>query len=170
LLYSAEEILSLALLPPLTVESTFQSPGPHDQGEDMSTPSKNRLRVSSKPGRSIFQCLCSSQLSQLSKHPSVPMAPPRSSSIPQYLWLLPALPSSLSNYGSSQLFQHPSIPMAPPSSSSIPQYLWLLPALPASLSTYGSSKLFQHPSVLIALPASLSTYGSSLHFSPHPLP
>ena len=107
LLYRAEESLSLALLPPLTAESTFQSPGPHAQGEDMSTPSKNRLRVSRKPGRSVVQCL----------------------------WLLPALPAlpalsaSLSTYGSSQLSQHPSVPMAPPSSPSIPQYLWLLLAL-----------------------------------------
>ena len=104
LLYRAEESLSLALLPPLTAESTFQSPGPHAQGEDMSTPSKNRLRVSRKPGRSVVQCL----------------------------WLLPALPAlpalsaSLSTYGSSQLSQlsqlsqHPSVPMAPPSSPSIP--------------------------------------------------
>ena len=73
LLYRAEESLSLALLPPLTEESTFQSLGPHAQGEDMSTPSKNRLRVSSKSGRSVVQCLC----------------------------LLPALPASLSTYGPS---------------------------------------------------------------------
>ena len=73
LLYRAEESLSLALLPPLTAESTFQSPGPHAQGEDMSTPSKNRLRVSSKSGKSVVQCL----------------------------WLLPSLPASLSTYGSS---------------------------------------------------------------------
>ena len=53
LLYRAEESLSLALLPPLTAESTFQSSGPHAQGEDMSTPSKNRLRVSRKTGRSV---------------------------------------------------------------------------------------------------------------------
>ena len=116
-LYRAEESLSLALLPLFTAESTFQSPGPHAQGENMSTPSKNRLRVSRKPGRSVVQCL----------------------------WLLPALPAlpalsaSLSTYGSSQLSQHLSILMAPPSSPRIPQYLWLLPALPTSLSTYGSS-------------------------------
>ena len=100
-LYRAEESLSLALLPPLTAESTFQSPGPHAQGENMSTPSKNRLRVSRKPGRSVVQCL----------------------------WLLPALPASLSTYGSSQLSQNPSVPMAPPSSPNIPQYLWILLAL-----------------------------------------
>ena len=109
LLYSAEESLSLALLPPLTAKSTFQSPGPPDQAEDMSTPSKNRLTVSSKPGRSVVQCLCSSQLSQ---HPSVPMAPPSSYSIPQYLWLS----------------QHPSVPMAPPCTSHpIPYPKLLLP-------------------------------------------
>ena len=92
LLYRAEESLSLALLPILTEDSTFQSPGPHAQGEVMSTRSKNRLRVSRKPGRSVVQCL----------------------------WLLPALPASLSTYGSSQLSQHSSVPMASPSSPSIP--------------------------------------------------
>ena len=125
LLYRPEESLSLAMLPPLTAESTFQSPGPHAQGEDMNTPSKNRLRVSRKPGRTVVQ----------------------------YLWVFPALPASLSTYGSSQLSQHPSESMALPSSPSIPQYLWLLQALPASLSTYGSSQLSQHPSVPMALPS-----------------
>jgi hypothetical protein len=112
----------------------------------MSTPSKNRLRVSRKPGRSVFQCLCSSQLS---KHRLVPMAPPSSPSIPPDLWLLPALPASLSTYGSSQLVQHLSVPMAPHISYSIPQYLWLLPTLPVSLSTYGSPSI---PQYLLAPP------------------
>ena len=98
LLYRAEESLSLALLPPLTAESTFQSPGPHAQGEDMSTPSKNRLRVSRKPGRSVVQCL----------------------------WLLPAFTASLSTYGFSQLSQHPSVPMTPPSTSHLIPYPKLL--------------------------------------------
>ena len=53
---------------------------------------KNRLRVSRKPGRSVVQCL----------------------------WLLPALPASLSTYVSSQFSQHSSVPMASPSSPSIP--------------------------------------------------
>ena len=129
-LYRAEESLSLALLPPLTAESTFQSPGPHAQGAHVSA--RTDLGSLGNQGGVLFSACGSSQLSQLSQlsqHPSVPMAPPSSLSIPQYLWLLPALPASVNTYGSSQLSQHPSVPMAPPSSPRIPQYLWLLLAL-----------------------------------------
>ena len=55
---------------------------------------------SRKLGRSVVQYLWL-RASQLSHHPSVPMAPPSSPSIPQYLWLLPGLPASFSTYGSS---------------------------------------------------------------------
>ena len=83
LLYRAEESLSLALLPPLTAESTFQSPGPHAQGEDMSTPRTDLGSLGNQGGVLFSACGSSqlSQLSQLSQHPSVPMAPPSSLSI-----------------------------------------------------------------------------------------
>ena len=97
LLYRAEESLSLALLPPLTAESTFQSPGPHAQGEDMSTP-RTDLGSLGNQGGVLFSACGSFQLSQ---HLSVPISPPSSPSIPQYLWLLPALPAFLSTHGSS---------------------------------------------------------------------
>jgi hypothetical protein len=123
LLYRAVESLSLALMPPLTAEFTFQSPGPHAQGEDMRTPSKNRPRVSRKPGRSVVQCLW--LLPDLPASLST-MAPPSSTSIPLYLWLLPALPASLCTYGSFQLSQHPSVPMALPCTSHLILYPKLL--------------------------------------------
>jgi hypothetical protein len=116
LLYRAEESLSLALLPILTEDSTFKSPGPHAQGEVMSTRSKNRLRVSRKPGRSVVQCLwLLLALPALSASIST-YGSSHSPRIPQYLWFLP-------------LSQYPSLLMAPPSSPSILQYLWLLLAL-----------------------------------------
>ena len=101
-----EESLSLALLPPLTAESSFQRTGPHAQGESMSAPSKNRtLDCVSSLGNwgGVLFSTCGSE-------------PPSSPTIPQYLWLLPALPAFLSTYGSSQLAQHRSVSMAPPSS------------------------------------------------------
>ena len=87
------------------------------------------------------------------KSHSVPVAPPSSPSITQYLWLLPALPASLSTCGSS--------------------YPWLLPVLPASLSTRGSSQISQRHcdySQCISLCPYLKPFFPGLDFCSFPLP